>query len=95
MGAADGVTAVASSEATDVTADESVVTADGATDDTHTSASAYTADVDVEPTAISPVATARKRRGRSKQAHVARDERKRQRVAALLLTTQGNTEAGT
>ena len=36
-----------------------------------------------------------KRKGRGKANHVAKDERKRQRRAAFLFTTQGSTEAGT
>ena len=95
LGTADGATEVVTSEATDVAADESVVTADGAADDTHASASAYTTGMDIGAVATSSATAARKRKGRSKQAHVAQDARKRQRGAALLLTTQGNTEAGT
>ena len=41
------------------------------------------------------VAVARKRRTRGSGNHVAQDERKRWRRAALLLATQGDTEAGT
>ena len=45
---------------------------------------------------FNPTSGARKRKGRSTQNHAARDaRRKRQHVAALLLTTQGNTKAGT
>ena len=95
LGAADGVTAVATSEATDVTADESVVTADGAAGDTHASASSCVTGVDVEPAAMSPVAATYKRKGRGKGNNVARDERKRLRRANSLLSAQGNTEAGT
>ena len=40
-------------------------------------------------------AAVRKRKGRGKANHVAKDERKRQRRATSLLATQGNTEAGT
>ena len=76
--AAGGSVAVA----TDITAGESAVTADGAADDTH--ASACTTGVDVEAVATSPVAAARKRKGRGKGSNVARDERKRQRRAAFL-----------
>jgi hypothetical protein len=45
--------------------------------------------------AAPPVAATRKRKGRGKRNCVARDERKRQRWAALLPTPQDNTEAGT
>jgi hypothetical protein len=50
-----------------------------------------------EVTAVLPSsATAtRKRKGRGKRNHVARDERKRQRRAALLLTAHANTGAST
>ena len=58
-------------------------------------AHASSASVDIDAVATSSVIVARKRKGRSKQSRVAQDERKRQRRAALLLTTQGNTEAGT
>ena len=51
--------------------------------------------VDIGAVATSSVTAARKRKGRGKGNHVAQDEHKRQRRAALLLTTQGNTEAGT
>ena len=53
--------------------------------------------VDIGAVAASSVTVARKRKGRGKGSNVARDERKRQRRAAFLLTTQGNmdTEAGT
>ena len=43
----------------------------------------------------SPVTATRKRKGRSKAAHVGQEARKRQRRAAFLLTTKGNPEAGT
>ena len=95
LGTANGVTTIATSEVTDVTADESVVTADGAADDAHASASAYTTDMGVGMVATSSATAARKRKGRSKQTRVAQNARKRQRVAALPLTTQGNTEVGT
>ena len=39
--------------------------------------------------------TTRKRKGRGSCNNVAKDERKRQRMAAFLLATQGDTEAGT
>ena len=45
--------------------------------------------------AAPPVAATRKRKVRGSGNSVARDERKRQRRAALLLTMQGNAEAGT
>ena len=45
--------------------------------------------------AASPVTATRKRKGRGKHSDVAKDERKRQRRAAFLLTLQDNTEAGT
>ena len=45
--------------------------------------------------AAPPVAATRKRKRRGKHNCVARDERKRQRWAALLPTPQDNTEAGT
>ena len=45
--------------------------------------------------ATSSVTATRKRTRRSKHSHVVRDERKRQRRAALPPTTQGDTEAGT
>ena len=53
--------------------------------------------VDIGAVAASSVTVARKRKGRGKGNNVARDERKRQRRVAFLLTTQGNrdTEAGT
>ena len=51
--------------------------------------------VDIGAVATSPVTAARKRKGRGKGTNVARDERKHQRRVAFLLTTQGNTEAGT
>ena len=51
--------------------------------------------VDVGAVAKSSVTATRKRKGRSKHSSVAQDERKRQRRAALLLATQGDTEAGT
>ena len=53
--------------------------------------------VDVGAVATSSVTIARKRKGRGKANNVAKDERKRQRRAAFLPTTQGNTdtEAGT
>ena len=81
--------------AADVTANESAVTADGAADDTHASASAYTTGVDVEPAAISPVAATCKRKRRGKHNHVARNERKRLRKENSLLSAQDNTEADT
>ena len=65
------------------------------TDDTHASAAAYTTGMDAEPVATSSVAAARKRKARGSHNRVAQDEHKRQRRAALLLTAQGNTEAGT
>jgi len=43
----------------------------------------------------SSVTAARKRKGRGKHSSVAQDERKRQRRAALLLATTGDTAAGT
>ena len=51
--------------------------------------------MDVGAVATSPVTVARKRKARGSCSHVAQDERKRQHRAALLLITQGNTEAGT
>ena len=45
--------------------------------------------------AASPVTATRKRKVRGSCNHVAKDERKRQRRAASLLATQGDTEAGT
>jgi len=45
--------------------------------------------------AAPPVDATRKRKGRGTHSCVARDERKRQRRAALLLTLQDNTGAGT
>ena len=45
--------------------------------------------------AASPVTATRKRKGRGKHNNVAKDERKRQRRAAFLLTLQDSTEAGT
>ena len=53
------------------------------------------AGVDVGAVITSPVTVARRRTRRSKHSHVVRDERKRQRRAALLPTTQGDMEAGT
>ena len=51
--------------------------------------------MDDDAVAAPPVAATRKRKGRGKHNCVARDERKRQRWAALLPTPQDNTEAGT
>ena len=51
--------------------------------------------MDIGAVATSSVTAARKRKGRGKGNHVARDERKRQRRAAFLLTTQGNTDTDT
>ena len=45
--------------------------------------------------AAPPVAATRKRKVRGSHNDVAKDERKRQRHAAFLLATQGDTEAGT
>ena len=45
--------------------------------------------------AAPPVAATRKRKGRGKHNNGAKDERKRQRHAAFLLTLRDNTEAGT
>ena len=45
--------------------------------------------------ATAAIPAARKRKRRSKHSHVVQDACKRQRAAALLLTTQGNTETGT
>ena len=45
--------------------------------------------------AVSPVTATRKRKVRGKHNNVAKDERKRQRRAAFLLTPQDNTGAGT
>ena len=50
---------------------------------------------DGDEVTASSATVARKRKGRGKANHVASNERKRQRRAASLLTTQGNTEAGT
>ena len=58
-------------------------------------ATAATPCMDIGAVATSSVTATRKRKGRSKQPHVAQDARKRQRVAALLLDTQDNTETGT
>ena len=52
-------------------------------------------DMDIGAVTTSSVTAARKRKGRGKGDHVAQDEHKHQRRAALLLTTQENTEAGT
>ena len=57
--------------------------------------SAWDDDDEVTAALPSSATATRKRKGRGKHNHVARDERKRQRRAALLLTVQGNTEAGT
>ena len=87
----DGAIATAASAAgtgMDVTTDATPLAVAG---DAHASS----ASVDVGAVATSSATAAREWKGRSKQAHVAQDARKRQRVAALLLTTQGNTEAGT
>jgi len=51
--------------------------------------------MDIGAVATSSVTATRKRTRRSKHSHVVRDERKRQRRAALPPTTQGDTEAGT
>ena len=51
--------------------------------------------VDIGVVATSSATGARKRKARGSHSHVTQDTRKRQRVAALPLTTQGNTEAGT
>ena len=51
--------------------------------------------VDVGAVVTSSGTVARKRTRRSKHSHVVRDERKRQRRAVLLSTTQGDTGAGT
>jgi hypothetical protein len=51
--------------------------------------------VDIGAVATSSATAARKRKVRGSCSHVAQDRRKRQRRAALPLTTQGNTEAGT
>ena len=50
---------------------------------------------DSDAVTASSATAARKRKGRGKANHVAKDERKRQRRAAFLFTTQGSTEAGT
>ena len=50
---------------------------------------------DADAGAASPVTATRKRKGRRKHGRDAQDERKRQLRAALLLTLQDNTEAGT
>jgi len=52
-------------------------------------------DMDIGAVTTSSVTAARKRKGRGKGNHVAKDEQKRQRRAALLLTMQENTEADT
>ena len=51
--------------------------------------------VDIGAVATSSATAARKRKVRGSCSHVAQDGRKRQRRAALLLTTQDNTETGT
>ena len=51
--------------------------------------------MDISAVATSSVTAARKRKRRSKHSHVAQDACKRQRAAAFLLTTQGNTDTGT
>ena len=51
--------------------------------------------MDAGAVATSHVTVTRKRKWRGKGNNVARDERKRQRRAAFLLATQGNTEADT
>ena len=73
----EGPACLATSEATDVTAGESAVTADGAADDTHASTSAYTTGMDVGAISTFPVTAARKRKVRGSCSHVAQDERKR------------------
>ena len=50
--------------------------------------------MDTGAVATSSATTARKRKVRGSCSHVAQDGRKRQRRAALLLTTQDNTETG-
>ena len=51
--------------------------------------------MDIGAVATSSVTATRKRKGRGKCNHVAQDARKSRRTAALLLTTQDNTETGT
>ena len=90
-GPTDSATATAASAAgtgMDVTTDATPL---AVADDAHASS----ASVDIGAVATSSATAARKRKGRGKGNHVARDERKRQRRAAFLLTTQADTEAGT
>ena len=54
LGAADGVTAVAASEATDVTTEVLPATVDGTADDTRASVSAYTTGMDIGAVAAPP-----------------------------------------
>ena len=51
--------------------------------------------MDDDAVAAPPVAATRKRKGRGSSNNTAQNERKRQRHAAFLLATQGDTEAGT
>ena len=82
------VNAADNATATRITSDIPLTdgTADHTAGDTH---------APVELAATSSVAATRKRKARGSHNRGAQDERKRKRRAALLLTVQGNTEAGT
>ena len=92
MDACGGATANAASSSLDTTVDT-------AGDDATMPAASAAATLADPPSpligAVAQPAPARKRKVRGSCSHVAQDERKRQRRAALLPTTQGDTGAGT